>query len=98
MWLESLLALIKDEGNNNCPALCDMEGYMLYAAATESVFNPIMEDIHIHRDRNLAEYIPRGLNVREHYLRNCYFCRGSENHLLENFVRENVIKFVHMWS
>ena len=71
---------------------------MLSAAATKSVFHPILEDIHIHRDRNLEDSIPGGLNFCEHYRCNLYFCRGSENNVLENGVKENVIYFVHRWS
>ena len=33
MWLERLVSLLKEEGNNNFPAFCDVEGYMLSAAA-----------------------------------------------------------------
>ena len=64
IWLDRLVALLKEEGKTNCPALCDMEVYMLSAAATQSVFHPIMEEIQIHRDRNLADSIPRGMNDR----------------------------------
>ena len=98
MWLESLLALIKTEGNNNCPAFCDMEGYMLYAAVIERMFHPIMGDIQIHRDRNLEESIPRGMNVREHCWCNRSFHRGVEKQLLDNGVEKNVMNFVHRWS
>ena len=63
MWLERLLALLKEKGKTNSPAFCDMEGYMLSTADIESAFHPIMAEIQIHRDRNLVESIPRGLNV-----------------------------------
>ena len=53
MWLDRLVDLLREEGKNNCPAFCDMKGYMLSAAAIESVFHPIMEEIKIHRDRDL---------------------------------------------
>ena len=33
MWLERLVALIKEEGKTNYPAVYDMEGYMLSTAA-----------------------------------------------------------------
>ena len=36
---------------------------MFSAAAINSVLHKILEDIHIHSDRNLAGSIPRGLNV-----------------------------------
>ena len=39
MWLERLVDLLEKEGNTNCPAFCDMEGYMLSAAAIESMFH-----------------------------------------------------------
>ena len=71
---------------------------MLCAAATKSVFHPILEDIHIHRDRNLADSIPRGLNVQEHYRHNSSFHRCAEKQALENGVKENVMNFVHRWS
>ena len=64
MWLERLIVLPKKEGNNNYPVFCDMECYMLSASAIESMFHPILEEIQIYRDRNLAKSIPRGLNVR----------------------------------
>ena len=98
MWLQRLLALLKEEWENNCPAFCDMEGYMLSAAAMESVLYPIPEEIQIHRDRNLADSIPRGMNVLENYRCNRHFCRGAENQALDTGVRENVINFVHRWS
>ena len=63
MWLERLLYLLKEERKKNCPAFCDMEGYMLSTAAIESVFLPILEDIQIHRGIILVDSIPRGLNV-----------------------------------
>ena len=53
VWLERLVAVLKEYGKTNLLALCDMEGYMLYAASIESVFNSILEEIQIHRDRNL---------------------------------------------
>ena len=64
MFLERLVVLLKEEGNNNCTYLCDMEGYMLYVDVTKSVFRPILEYIQIHRERNLANFIRRGMNVR----------------------------------
>ena len=67
MWYKRLVALLKEEGETNSPDLCDMEGYMLSTAAIESVFHPILEDINICRDRNLAVSIHIGLNIREHY-------------------------------
>ena len=82
MWLERLLALLKEEGKKNCPAFCDMEGYMLSVTAILSVFHPILGDIHIQRDRKLADSIPRGLNVRENYRCNCYFGIGEINQAL----------------
>ena len=75
-----------------------MKVYMLSAAAIESVFHLIFEDIQIHTDRNLADSIPIGLNVREHYRRNSSFCRGAKNQVLENVVKENMINSLHMWS
>ena len=57
IWLERLVALLKKEGNNNCPALCDMEGNMLSATATNIVYHPILENIQIHRDRNMVDAI-----------------------------------------
>ena len=75
--LERLVALLKEEGGTNCPALCDMEGYMLSVATIEILFHPILEEILIHKDRNLEDSLPRGLNIREHYRCNHYFCRGE---------------------
>ena len=63
MLLEKLVALLKEEGETNCPAFCDMKGYMMSATATKSVLHPILEEIQIHRNINLAESIPRCLNV-----------------------------------
>ena len=73
MCLERLLALLNEEVKSNCPALCDMGCYMLSASAIDSKFHPILEDIQIHRDINLADSIPRGMNVQEHYRCNRYF-------------------------
>ena len=64
MWLERLVALLKEEGKTNCPAFYDMEGYMLSAAAIESVFHQIIKDIHIHRNINLSDSIHRDMNVQ----------------------------------
>ena len=64
----------------------------------ESVFYPIMEEIQIRRERNLAESIHRGLNVREHYWYNCSFLGGAENQALENSDKEILINFVYRWS
>ena len=77
--MERLVALLKEEGKTNCPELYDMEGYMLSEADTESEFHLIMEEIRIHRDRNLADYIPRGMNVRENYRQNRSFHRSVKN-------------------
>ena len=63
MWLERLVALLKKKGKTDCPDFCDMKGYMLSMDAIGNVFCPILEETQIHRYRNLAEYIPRGLNV-----------------------------------
>ena len=57
-----------------------------------------MENIQIHRDLNLGDSIPRGLNFQEHYLCNISFCREVGNYALDNSVKENVINFVHRWS
>ena len=45
MCLERLVHLLKEEGKNNCNDFCDMEVYMLYAAAIESVFQMILVEI-----------------------------------------------------
>ena len=87
MWFYRLLSLLKEEGKTNCPVFCDMEGYILYAAAIESVFHPILEEIHIHRDRNFVDSIHGGLSVRQHYQCNCSFLRGAENQSLDNGVK-----------
>ena len=63
MWLDRLVALLKEERNTNYPASCDIQGYMVAAADIKSVFHSILEEIQIHRDRNLAESKHRGLNV-----------------------------------
>ena len=52
---------------------------MLSAADIKSVFHTIMEEIQIHRDRNLADSIPIGPNFLEHYRCNHYFCLSAEN-------------------
>ena len=57
--------MLREKGETNCPIFCDMEGYTLSAADIESLSHTIMEEIQIHRDRNLADYIPRSLNVQE---------------------------------
>ena len=98
MWLERLAALLKEKGKNNFPDFCDMEGYMLSVADIDSMFYPTLEEIQIHRNINLADCIPRGLNVWEHYQCNLSFRRGAEKHALDNGVKENVINFFHMWS
>ena len=67
MLLERLVSLLKEEGKTNLPKLYDMDCYMLSAAAIESVFHPIMEEIQIYRDINLDDSIPRDLNVREKF-------------------------------
>ena len=67
MCLERLATLIKEYGKTNHPAFFDMEGYMLYETAIKIVFHMILEEIHIHRDINLADSMPRYLNVQEHY-------------------------------
>ena len=77
MWLERLVALLKEEVNTNHPTLCDMEGYMLSETATKRMINPIMEEIQIHRDKNLADSITRCMNVQEYDWCNCYFIRGA---------------------
>ena len=63
LWLERLVALIKEEGKNNFPDLCDMEGYMLSAAAIESVLHTILEEIQIHRYRNEAPFVTKRPNA-----------------------------------
>ena len=63
MCLKRLVSLLKEEGKTNSLAFCDMEGYMLSVDAIKSVFNPTLEEIKIHRDRNLSESIPKGMNV-----------------------------------
>ena len=47
MWLEKLVAFLREDEKINCPALCDMEGYMFSKAAINSVFHPITEEINI---------------------------------------------------
>ena len=91
--MESLLDLLKEEEKTDLPAFCDMEGYMLSAAAIKRVFHIILDYIHIHRNIKLAEYTPRGLNVREHYRCNCSILRGAENQALKNGVKESLINF-----
>ena len=77
--MERLVALLKEKGKTNCPEFYDMEGYMLSEADTEREFHLIMEEIKIHRDRNLADSIPRGLNVLEHYWCNhSFFVEGRK--------------------
>ena len=96
--MESLLDLLKEEEKTDLPAFCDMEGYMLSAAAIKRVFHIILDYIHIHRNIKLAEYTPRGLNVREHYQCNCYLFRGVGNQVLDNDVKEILVNFIHRWS
>ena len=67
MWLGMLVDLLKEQEKTNFPTFCDMGGYMLSADAIESVFHPFWEEIQIHRDGNLSDSIPRGLNVRQRY-------------------------------
>ena len=64
MLLDRLVALRKEEGGVNLPALFYMQCYMLYTDAIYSVFHKILEEIQIQRDRHLADYIPRCLNVQ----------------------------------
>ena len=52
---------------------------MLSATAIESVFHSILEEINIYRDRKLTLFIPRGMNVQEHYQCSLSFRRGEEN-------------------
>ena len=67
VWWERLVGLLKTEERTNCPEFCDEEGYMLSSSSIESVFHPILEEIQYHRDRILADSIPSGLDVKEHY-------------------------------
>ena len=63
IWLERLIVLLKEEGKTNCPDFCDMEGYMLSAAAIESVLHTILEEIQIHRYRNEAPFVTKRPNA-----------------------------------
>ena len=60
------MVLLKEEGGTNFPAFCDEEWYILSARACESVFHPILEEIQEHMTRSLADYIPIGLDNKEH--------------------------------
>ena len=71
---------------------------MLSAATIKSVFRPILEDIRIHRDRNLSKSIPIDLYVQEHYRCSRSFRKSAENQVLDNGVKKNVINFFHWWS
>ena len=93
MWLDILVALLKEKGKTNLPDFCDMKGYMLSAAAIDIMFHLILEEIQIHRYKNLLDSIPRCLNVQEQYRFNRSFCRGAYNQVMENGAKENLINF-----
>ena len=64
--LERLVALLKPEGRTKCAALCDEERYMLLSRSIESVLHIILEEIKEHKVRSLTDYIPIGIDSKEH--------------------------------
>jgi hypothetical protein len=97
MWLERLVAWLKEEGNTrDCPAFCDEEGYMLTSAELEAVMHPILADMQARPE--FAESMPVGLDVRQWFRMQRSLRRGAENDALDNGTSEPTIELIHRWN
>ena len=95
-WLERVVTVLRMEQKHNCPAFCDVDGFALRASDIEAVFHPILADMQL-EDR-FSEFLPRGLDVREHYMCFRSFRRGAETTARNQGVDKSVIEFIHRWS
>ena len=93
MWLERLVTWLKKEGNDkDCPAFCDVDGYMLTTSSLEAIMHPIMESMQ--GMTKFAETIPVGLEVSEWFRMERSLRRGAENDALDNGTSKTTIELI----
>ena len=95
-WLERVATVLRTEGKHSCPAFCDTEGYSLRASDIQAVFHPILEEMQA--EERFNEFLPRGLDVKDHYLCFRSFRRGAETTARNQQLDRSIIEFVHRWS
>ena len=95
LWVERLVALLKEEGKVDCPAFCDEEGYQLYASVIEEIFQPIL--VKMQSDPNHKNVVARTLDVSKWYLVARSLRRGAESQAINNGIQKPTIDLVNRW-
>ena len=91
--VEHLVNILKVEGKQNCPALCDEYGLQLYTHVLELVIKPILR--RTQRDKHHKENIAKDLEV-EYWIRISRSPkRGDSNESMDQLLVDSVIKLIH---
>ena len=96
IWLERVVKILRAERKVNCPAFCDVEGYMLGSDDIEAVMHPILRNLQ--GAVGLEQALPSDVDVEMFYRCERSFRRGAENTALVRKVSDKAIAFVHRWS
>ena len=65
VWLERVVRILRTEGENECPAFCDEDGFILTHQQVEKVLHPIIELLQ--GSAGLEQALPEGVDVEMFY-------------------------------